>query len=82
MTVSGSKGGFPLGEFFRAKRKACFDFLVLLKVLLHNLKMTCSKQKDKNTLFASREKSRVVENRLKTTFSDLLSNTKLIPLLF
>ena len=24
------KGGFPLGEFFRAKRKACFDSFVLL----------------------------------------------------
>ena len=51
---------FPLGDFFRAKRKACFHSFVLL----HNLKLTCSKQKDKDTLFASREKSRVVENRL------------------
>ena len=33
--------------------------------MLHNLKLTCSKQKNKDALFASREKSRVVENRLR-----------------
>ena len=49
--------------FFCAKRKACFDYFVLLKVLLHNLKLRCSKQRDKDTLFDSREKIRLVENR-------------------
>ena len=29
-TIYYIKGGFPLGEFFRAKQKACFDSFVLL----------------------------------------------------
>ena len=47
--------------FFARSEKACFHSFVLLKVLLHMF----YKQKDKDMLFASREKSRVVENRLK-----------------
>ena len=61
------KGGFPLalGEFFRANRKACFDSFVLLKCCSTIWNWHVLNKKDKDTLFASREKRRVVEIRLK-----------------
>ena len=49
-------GGFPLRDFFRAKRKAClYPFVSDCGAIL------IAKQKNQKTLFASREKVCLVE---------------------